>query len=49
MLNKALEIRRNPEVSRVCDAACLYLGNDPVPRMTVTNFLQSIGSKLIIF
>ena len=42
MLNKALEIRRNPSVNGLCD-------EDPVPRMTVTNCLQSIGSRPITF
>ena len=41
-LNKYTEIRRNPVANQVCDEY-------PVPRMTVTNCLQSIGSKSITF
>ena len=29
----------------MCDAACLELGEDTVPQMTVANCLQRIGSK----
>ena len=49
MLKKALDRRRNTAVNGVCDAACLELGEDPVPRITVANFLQRIGSKPITF
>ena len=48
-LKKSLERRRNPAVNKVYDAACLELGEDPVPQMTVANFFQSIGSKPIKF
>ena len=41
-LKKAMEIWRNPEINGVCDEY-------PVPRMTMTIFLQKIGSKPITF
>ena len=46
---KSLERRRNLEVNGVCDAACLELGKNPVPPMTVINCLQRIGSKPITY
>ena len=48
-LKKAMERRRNPEVDGACDAACLGLVEDPVPRQTVTNCLQRIGGKPVIY
>ena len=33
----------------MCAVACLGLGKNPVPRQTVTNFLQRIGSKPITY
>ena len=48
-LNKSMERRRNPAVNGVCDAACLDLGEDNVPRQTVTIFLQRIGNKPITY
>ena len=47
--NKALEIRINLAVNGVCNADYLELGEDPVPRQTVTNFLQRINSKPITY
>ena len=41
-LKKALERRKNPEVNGLCD-------EDPVPQIIVTNCLQRIGIKPIIF
>ena len=41
--------QRNTVVNRVCDAACLELGEDPVPQQTVNNVLQRIISKPIIY
>ena len=41
-LKKYLERRTNTAVNGVCS-------EDPNPRMTVTNFLQRVGSKLITF
>ena len=48
-LNKAMERHRNPEVSGLCDAACLGLGKDTAPQQKVTNCLQSIGIKPITY
>ena len=42
MLKKYLERHRNPDVNVVCDEY-------PVPKMIVTNCLQSIDSKPITF
>ena len=33
----------------MCAEACLGLGEDPVPQMTVENCLKIIGSKPIMF
>ena len=41
-MKKYLEIRRNSAVNQVCD-------EDPIPRMTVINFLKRIGSRTIKF
>ena len=41
-LKKAMEIRRNPAFNEVCDEG-------PVTRLTVTIFLQRIGSKTVTF
>ena len=46
---KSLERWRNPEDNGVCDTDCLELGEDPIHRQTVTNFLQKIGIKLITY
>ena len=32
-----------------CDEACLELGLDPVPKQTIFNVLQNIGSNLITY
>ena len=44
-----MERRSNTELNEVYDAACLELGEDNVPRQTVINCLQSIGSKPITY
>ena len=48
-LNTSMEVHRNPAFNGVCDVACLELGIDPVPKKTVTNCLQMIGSKTITY
>ena len=44
-LNKSMERRRNPAVNGVCDAACLDLGEDTVPRQTVTIFCKGLETS----
>ena len=39
--------RMNQAVNGVCGAACLGLGENPIPQETVTKFLQRIGSMPI--
>ena len=33
----------------MCGAACLELGKDPIPQMTLANFFQRIGKNRITF
>ena len=44
-----MENWRNLAVDRVCNAACLGLGEGPVTQQTVSNCLQRIGGKPIIY
>ena len=44
-----LEIPRNPIVYGVCDEGGLELGDDQVPKMSVTNCLKRIGSNPITY
>ena len=49
MMKKALKNWRKPLVDGLCDEACLQLGEDPIPRLTVVNFLQRVGSNPITY
>ena len=48
-LKKDMDRGRNPVVNGVCEADFLELVEDPVPRKTVTNFLQRTDSKPITY
>ena len=49
ILNKSMDKLGNPTVYGVCDEGGLELGKDPVPQITVSNFLKMIGRKTIIY